>query len=477
VAERTVIRGGQVVCGDPGLGDVRRADVLVSDGRIEAVEPDLGEVDAEVIEAGQSFVLPGFVDTHRHLWQTVMRGVTADWSLLEYFWGIRLNAATAFAPEDIHAGTLAGAAEALAGGTTCLIDFSHCMNTPEHADEALRALQESGVRGVFAYGFYAVPLEAPHFTEHAARLADARRLADGHVSGRVSLGVALTEMGLAPWAATGAEVALARELGALATAHTGCLWTGPSRVREVELLHAGGLLDPDQLHVHCNACNARELDLLAEAGAAVSCTPETELQMGMGYPVIEKLLARGMSPSLGCDITSNNAGEMFTQMRLALQANRARRNQPILDGGDMPEQTHLGVRDVLRAATLGGAEALKLDEVCGTVEAGKAADLVVLRADGLHMRPVHDPIASIVLHGRPSDVETVLVGGVVAKCDGRLTGHDPGTLAAAAERSGERLAAALAPRGGFLPPLPEGLLAMTMAAAEANLAGAPALPS
>ena len=162
------------------------------------------------------------------------------------------------------------------------------------------------------------------------------------------MGVALTELGLVPFdvdARGGGARARARRDGDRAHRH------GRRRAQrppEVELLHAAGLLDHRQVHVHCNACSNRELDLLADAGASVSLTPETELQMGMGFPIFERALARGLTPSLGCDIVSNNRGDLFAQMRLGLQAERARANQAALDELEMPEE--LDARRARRAA-------------------------------------------------------------------------------------------------------------------------------
>ena len=147
--------------------------------------------------------------------------------------------------------------------------------------------------------------------------------------------------------------------------------------------------------------------------------------MGMGFPIFARALARGLRPSLGCDIVSNNRGDLFAQMRLGLQAERARANQPALDALAMPEELTLGVRDVLRFATLGGAEALGMDSLVGSIEPGKAADLILLRTDRLHMAPLNDPVAAVVLHAGPADVDTVLVGGEVVKESGRL-GERPG---------------------------------------------------
>ena len=471
---KLVVRGGDVLVGDPGEGRFERADVVVDDGRIVAIEPQAAVADAQVVDAENALVLPGFVDTHRHTWQTAMRGICADWTLLDYFRGIRLQISTAFEAQDVYAGNYVGALEALDSGVTTLLDFSHCLNSPDHADEAVRGLREAGVRGIWAYGMFPVPLADPAFASPEDRLADARRMRERHFSatgGTLDMGAALTELGLLPFDVTRAEVALARELDVLVTAHIGTV-TSAARPPELELLHSAGLLDHRQVHVHCNACSNRELDLLADAGASVSLTPETELQMGMGFPIFARAQERGLAPSLGCDIVSNNRGDLFTQMRLGLQAERARVNQAILDDLDMPQELTLGVRDVLRFATLGGAEALGLGSVCGSIEPGKVADLLVIRTDGLHMAPLNDPVAGVVLHAGPADVDTVLVGGSVVKEAGELTGGRAEGARSLVQASRDRIVAELEPRGGLLPPAPDGWFEVTTQVMAQNLESA-----
>ena len=469
-----VLRGGRVLVGDPGEGRFEQVDVVVQDGQIAGLEAAAEVPDAHVVDASGALVLPGFVDTHRHTWQTAMRGICADWTLLDYFRGMRLQISGVFGPEDVYAGNYVGALEALDAGVTTLLDFSHCLNSPDHSDEAVRGLGDAGVRATFAYGMFPVPLERPAFATPEDRFADARRVRERHFSsgaGLLDMGVALTEVGLVPFDVTRAEVALARELGVLVTAHLGSV-TAEGRPPEVELLHRAGLLDHRQVHVHCNACSDHELDLLADAGASVSLTPETELQMGMGFPIFARAMARGMTPSLGCDIVSNNRGDLFAQMRLGLQAERARVNQHELDRHAMPDALPLGVRDVLRFATLGGAEALGMGSQVGSIEAGKRADLVLLSTRRLHMTPLNDPVAAIVLQAGPADVDTVLVDGRVVKESGRLSGDRAAAAMGLVESSRERITSALEPRGGLLPPAPEGWFELTLQAMEQNLAGA-----
>jgi cytosine/adenosine deaminase-related metal-dependent hydrolase len=420
--------------------------------------------------------MPGFVDTHRHTWQTAMRGICADWTLLDYFRGIRLNISTEYRPEDVYAGNYVGALEALDAGVTTVLDFSHCLNSPAHADEAVRGLRDAGLRAIFAYGFYPVPLAEPVFTSHDMRLADARRVRSEHFSaggGMVGMGVALTELGLVPFESTQKELETALELDVLATAHIGTV-TDEAWPREIEILHAGGLLGPGQVHVHCNACTERELALIAASGASVSVTPETEMQMGMGFPITGRALACGLRPTLGCDVISNNSGDMFAQMRLGLQMQRALDNDVELRRMEMPRALEISVRDVLEFATIDGANALGLGSTVGSLTPCKAADIVLIRTDGLNFAPWNDAAASVVLHAGPRDVEAVLVAGRVVKRDGQLAGSDLARARRLAEDSRDRILSAVGERGGPLLEMPEGWFEAVRQAATDNLASAPA---
>ena len=160
---RTLIRGGFVASQDPDFGDQPDTDVLIEDGGIVAVGQNLDVGDAEITDATNCIVLPGFIDGHRHIWQGPLRGVCADWSIMDYASRIRLNAARHFTPEDMYAAQLQGGLEALNAGVTTVTDYCHNLLTPDHAHEAIRGVSESGLRTVWNYGFNYPPQEAPHF--------------------------------------------------------------------------------------------------------------------------------------------------------------------------------------------------------------------------------------------------------------------------------------------------------------------------
>src|SRR3569833_20363 len=199
--DRSMIRGGHVLTMDPALGDLPSADVLIEDGVITAVAPSLPVADAEVVDAGGHLVLPGLIDTHRHTWQSLVRGICGDWTLADYYFGIRLGISPAYTPDDVRLGNLFGAVDAINSGVTTLLDFSHCNNTPDHADAAVRGLQEAGIRAAFCYGFFESSPEATRFGDHAARVADFHRVADTYFAsnGLLTQGVSLSALFGLPW--------------------------------------------------------------------------------------------------------------------------------------------------------------------------------------------------------------------------------------------------------------------------------------
>ena len=474
IPRRLLIENGYVLSMDESIGELEHGSVLVEGDRIAAVAPSIDAPDAERIDANGMVVMPGFVDTHRHTWQTALRAICADWTLMEYFRGIRVNISPEYTADDVYAGNYVGALEALDAGVTSILDFSHCNNSPDHADAGIAGLREAGIRAVYAYGYYPSPVAEPAFASHDERIADARRVQAEHFSsadGLLTMGVAITETGLLPWEETADEVRSARELGVLLTAHTACVW-GSQSTMGIRELQAHDLLDSSQVHVHCNALSEGELRLLADAGAKVSSTPETELQMGMGHPVIGRALALGMKPTLGCDIVSLNAGDMFAQMRIGLQFERAMQNDPVIASGEMPETLRLGVRDALRWATVNGAEALGLGARVGSLSPGKQADLVLVGGEALNMTPRPDPVGSVVVQANASNVDTVLVAGRVVKREGRLMDADLSRARRLIEESRERVFAAVAAKGPLLPAAQEGFTEAINQLAEANLAQA-----
>jgi cytosine/adenosine deaminase-related metal-dependent hydrolase len=421
---RLLLRGGTVVTVDPALGNLTEADILVEDGVIAAVGGAIEAGDAEVIDASGSLVMPGFVDSHRHTWQAALRNIASDWTLGHYFTGLHFGFSGHFRPEDTYAGNLLGRLEALESGITTLLDWSHNLKTPEHADAAADALVEAGGRSVFAHGCGAPHWQVPNALVHDD---DIRRLRERFSSdeGLVTLALAARGPQYTPIEVTAYDVGLARELGLRTTMHVGDGEWG--KARPIEAMDRAGLLGPDITYVHCCTVADDELDLVAASGGTASVSPDVELQMGHGWPATGRLLRAGVRPSFSIDVCTSTGGDMFGTIRTAIGCQRGLDNAAAEAAGvnaSSREQLELSCRDVVEFATLQGARACGLDHRIGTIAPGKEADLIVLSGDALALTPLNNPEGAIVYNAHPGLVETVVVAGKVVKRDGRLVGVD-----------------------------------------------------
>jgi cytosine/adenosine deaminase-related metal-dependent hydrolase len=431
-----LIRGGVVLTVDPALGDLPVGDVLVEDGRIAAVAPMIDAGDCEVIDATDRIVMPGFVDSHRHTWQAPWRNIGSDWSLFHYLWGMHTGLSRYYRPQDTYAGNLLGTAEALDSGITTLLDWSHNLATPEHADGAIAGLRDSGARTVFAHGsgneqWRSVPNNpVPHS-------GDARRVREQYFSsdaGLMTMALALRGPQFSTEEVARHDWALARELDLRVTVHVGDGELG--RTRPIEWMAREGLLDDRTTYVHCCTLGDDELRMIAGSGGTASVSADVELQMGHGWPATGRLLEVGIRPSLSVDVCTSTGGDMFGLMRTALGTQRGLDNA-MLDaaGTSLADGTpiRLTCRDVLEFATIEGARACGLERRVGSLTPGKEADIVLLRTDTLAMTPLNNPCGAVVYNAHPGLVDTVLVAGRVVKRDGVLTAVD----AARVRRLGE----------------------------------------
>lgn len=417
--DRWLLRGATVVTCDDELGDLPRADVLIEGGKIVELGPELAVSDARVLDVDGKLVIPGLIDTHRHTWQTPLRGLGADWTVMDYLTAVRVRLSPHFRPEDIRIANLAGALEALDAGVTTIVDYSHCITTPEHADAALDGLEAARGRALFAYGLAAGPEPSAELPDHHARIRDAGRIRRARCASDdrlVRMGVALTEMQVA-WEQSRDEIHAARQLGVPITLHCSA-W--PVDKSEVQLMSNEGLLGPDLLYVHCTFSSEEDLRSIRDSGGAISATPETELQMGMGFPVVGRALRAGVRCSLGCDVVSSNGGDLFTAMRLAMQVERGAENARV----GLPQSLPLKASRMLRMITIDAAECIGLGRVIGSIRPGKDADIVVLSADALNMTPLNRPRDAVVMQAHAGNVETVFVRGGPVKLNGVLVGQD-----------------------------------------------------
>jgi 5-methylthioadenosine/S-adenosylhomocysteine deaminase len=418
-SSRVLIRAGTVLTLDPQLGDLSPGEILVEDGKIAAVGNDLGATDVETIDAGDSIVMPGFVDTHRHTWQAVIRNIAADWTLGHYMTGIHNGLSQYFRPQDTYAGNLLGTLEALDSGITTLLDWSHNLATPEHADAAVEALIESRARCVFAHGGGAPQWRDP--PSGVAHPDDAKRIKARYFSSDdqlVTMALALRGPQFTTKDVTRGDYRLAQELACRITVHVGDGEWG--RSRPIAWLRDEGLLSDVVTYVHCNTLADDELAMIGASGGSASVSADIEMSMGHGWPATGRLLAAGIQPSLSIDVCTLNGGDMFGAMKATIAAERGLRNAAAVDAGTVVSTLVPSCRDVVEFATIAGARANGLDAITGSLTPGKQADIIVLRTDSAAMLPVNNPYGSIVYSAHPGVVDTVLVGGVTVKRDGRL---------------------------------------------------------
>lgn len=434
--ERLVLRGGRVLTMDPQIGDFERAGVLVERGRVAAVGPAVAAEDAEVIDTTRGIVLPGFVDTHRHMWQAILRGAGADHTLADYFSRVSGPLGAAMRPRDIHLGNLLSALGALDAGVTTVQDTSNAQNSPGHSDAAVQALRDAGIRAVFAYGPATDPGSAPPpdaWSDNAARVR--KRLLpsdDGLVTMALLAGARDDDAIRRNWD-------LAERLDLPIAVHTRAAHFDSPILRYRRL----GALRPRTLYIHCTGLGADEFRLIAESGGAVSISPAIELMMGHGWPPVAEAFAAGLHPSLSVDVEVTAGGDLFTAMRAAFQVGRF----DLFETGSHAAMRRITTRHILESATIAGARALGLDGRTGSITPGKQADLIVLRADRPGVAPLYDPAGTIVLQMDRADVDTVLVAGRVLKRDGRLVRDDLPRLLREADEARDRLARLQPPNG------------------------------
>jgi cytosine/adenosine deaminase-related metal-dependent hydrolase len=419
---KMLLRGGQVITMDDSIGDLPKADVLIDGDQIVAIEPEI-TADAEVVDVTGQIVLPGFVDTHRHTWEAAIRGSAPNATLDDYFVEILDTFAPLYRPEDVYASNLAGALECLNAGITTLVDWSHINNTPEHPDAGIRGLQESGIRAQYAYGSANLSLSDYWFDSKIAIPADdVERVRSTYFSsddGLLTMGLATRGTGFCQDDVVRAEWDLARRLGIPITVHV-AMGRVAGRFGMVHKLSSLGLLGPDTTYIHCCYFDDEEWQLVADSGGMISIAPQVELQMGHGWPPVVKAVQYGLRPSLSIDVVTTVPGDMFTQIRAAFGAERARINE-VSWQADTDAPAHMPTaRQLLKMATVDGARVAGVEDRTGTLTPGKQADLIVIDTGGLNVAPVLDPVAAVTLSADVSNVDTVIVGGVVRKRAGKL---------------------------------------------------------
>ncbi len=441
--KRTLLKGGLVVSMDPSLGDIAGGDVLIEGGRIAAVGKSLKADGAEVIDASRTIVAPGLINAHMHTWQTGLRGVAANWTILEYFKKMHAGLATLYSPQDIRISTLVGALNQINCGTTTLADWCHNNPTPAHTDAAIEGLAESGIRAVF---FHGSPKPDPKpgqkpFWEVPHPRSEVERLTKGRFASRdqlMTLGLAILGPHYSTYEVAVEDFQLAREFGLIASMH--CAGAAARVPDGWDRLGKAGLLGDNNNIVHGNDLTDAQLKFMVDKGVSFSLTPETEMFQGHGFAITGRLRDLGSQPSLGVDLESCISGDMFTVARMALACQKAFDNARAKQrDGKLPDTGTITAREALGWITVEGARMLKMQDRIGSLSPGKQADIILVRADDLNMQPIHDPAAALVTQSGLANIDSVMIGGEFRKRDGRMMFNALSARQSELVSSGERI--------------------------------------
>ncbi|QLC35045.1 amidohydrolase family protein (plasmid) [Halarchaeum sp. CBA1220] len=416
-----LIEGGTLVTVDEEYGIQRDTDLYVEDGEIRLIGDDLQVPAADVVDASDSVVVPGFVNAHLHTWESGVRGIAGDWTFMEYLEKMLGKVSAQYRPDDAYLGNLFGAVMQLNAGATTVLDWFHIANSPAHSDRAIDGLEDAGIRALFTHGPPGDDSAKWWDNSSTTHPDDIRRLATERfpsADGRLTLAMGARGPDYSTDEVTRKDIELARELDIPVSMHIGSLGSGG-----VKTLDDLGLLGDDLNYVHANRLTAEEFELIGTSGGSVSTTPEVELQMGMGMPALGDALDAGAVPSVGVDIVSNVSDDLFTQLRMALQVERGLRNQPEVAAGEQIQEVTPSAHRALELATIEGARALGLEDRIGSLTPGKRADITVIDADDLNTAPVHKPVETVVFQAGIENVDTVLVDGEVVKRNGLV--HNP----------------------------------------------------
>jgi len=407
-AERTLLKGGVVLSFDRGVGDFEKADVLIEGRRIAAVQPNISAT-ATVIDASQMIVLPGFIDTHHHFYQSALRNVLANGLLSDYFRDISGAATNEYRPEDAYVGNLAGALRAIDAGITTITDLSQVSNTPAHSDALVKGLKDSGIRAV--YGYSRGSGAAQKWPDDVERLQK-QHFASNDQLVTLALGTGIDKD----------QWLTARRHGLRIFTHVvgANRGIGPDQVMK---LGDDGLMGPDNVYIHFTNGTNEQMRRVKDTGGSLSIACPIEMAMRHGMPPIQQALDVGIRPSLSSDVETTMAADMFTQMRSAFTLQRALVNERAIKGEqELPPL--LTARDVIEFATLQGARTDALDSKIGTLTPGKEADIVMLRTDLTNTLPFNNAYGAIVTAMDTSNVDTVFIAGKAMKRNGKLVGVD-----------------------------------------------------
>ena len=422
-----LLKDGIILSMDPNVGDFEKGDILIRGKKIVSVGRNLDVLNsAIVVNAAGMIVMPGFIDTHHHQFETPLRSIlsdgllgTASDTVSSYQKTIIGTFTPAYLPEDARLGELVASLGQINAGVTTTVDTSQVSLTPEHTDACIVGLKESGRRVLFAYS--AGQGAKSQYPQDIVRLRKQYFSSDDQL------------LTLALGNATNADHwKLARSVGAPIVSHIVDMST-------LEPMAKAGLMGADNEYIHCTRSGNETLwKAIADTGGKVSIAPAIEMQMRHGMPPIQTALDHGIRPSLSVDVECNMTADMFSIMRTAYTLQRALINQRAL-AGERNLPTLVTCRDVIEFATVAGARVAHVDSKVGTLTPGKEADIIMLATDRINTFPLNNVPGTIVTLMDTSNVENVFVAGKVVKWQGKLVGMDLNRLRGDIEKSRDGL--------------------------------------
>ncbi len=428
---RILLRGGIILTMDRNVPDLVKGDVLIEGSRIAAIGANLNASAEVIVDATGQIIMPGFVDTHHHQYETALRSILADGVLglypedgpTTYRSIIQRLYTPLYTPDDAYISELVASWSQLNAGVTTVVDTSQVSLTPEHTDACIAGLRDSGRRAVFAYAAGS-NLPTSRFPQ------DITRLRQQYFSSPDQLITLALVAGAVPehWA-------LARSVGAPIVSHVVGKHLG-----DYEKLGQAGLMGPDNEYIHCTQLSDAEWKMIADTGGKVSIAPAIEMQMRHGMPPFQKAIDLGLRPSLSSDVECNMSADMFTIMRSAFTLQRALASERVIAKEANPPRL-ITSREVVEMATINGARDAHLESKIGSLTPGKEADVIMLSADSINVMPLNNAPGAIVTLMDTSNVQGVFVAGKVKKWRGQLVGADVASLRQRIEKSRDGLLA------------------------------------
>lgn len=442
-----LISGGTIVTVNPRREVIEGGAILIDGDRIAAVgratDLEREHPDASRIDARGKVVFPGLVNTHTHLYQTLLKGLGDDKMLYDWLKQMTAPASCAVTEDDCYIAALQGAVESIRSGCTTLVDFMYVHPRSKLTDAVVKGLDEAGMRAIVARGFVTagedLGIPRPLIETPDRALADCERLIRQHnkPGNRVQIGVAPCIL----WTVDEPTLEETRKLvdreGGVITIHlseTNFEVESSLRLfgaREVDVMERTGFLGGDVLAVHCTKCNQRDIRIMKFFDVKVSHNPCSNMYLASGVAPIPQMLMAGLTVGIATDgPASNNNQNMIQSLKYGALLHKVAHEDPSI----------ITAEKVLEMATIDGARAIGMEDEIGSIEVGKKADVVIMAFDNPHVTPVFNPVSALVYAALGNEPETVLIDGAVVMRDRVVMTVDEAQVRQRAQKAAEALA-------------------------------------